>query len=179
MDGFPPDDGRLAELILYVSDRCADWDDFDPIVLERILFQADFLHYRECGVPITGQAYRRGPSGPSPRGLARVLRGLAREFAVLENPVGDGLHVRRRPLARREARLSLFGTRELALVDDVMRHYRHTWGPARPEGPSPDYLAIPWEQAFPRELIPYAWALTAPEPGLDLANAPAACGTPA
>jgi hypothetical protein len=179
MDGFPPDDGRLAELILYVSDRCADWDDFDPVVLDRILFQADFSHYRECGVPITGQAYRRGPSGPTPRGLARVLRGLAREFAVLEIPLGDDLHVRRRPLARREARLALFGPRELALVDDVMRHYRTTWGPARPEAPSSDYLAIPWELAAPRELIPYAWALLAPGPGQDLETTSAAYGAPA
>jgi len=148
-------------LILYVSERCADWDDFDPVALSRILFQADFMHYREYGVPITGQAYRRGPSGPAPRGLSRVMRGLAREFAVLEIPLGDGLHVQRRPAAMRAADLSLFESRELAVVEEVLRHYRSTRTGLQ-EGS--DFLAIPWEAAAPRELIPYAWALTAPMP---------------
>jgi hypothetical protein len=161
MDGFPADDGRLGELILYVADRCADWDAFDPIVLDRILFQSDFLHYRDFGAPITGQAYRRGPSGPVARGLARVLRGLAREFAVRETPVGDGLHVRRRPEGLRGARTALFDARELAVVDEVLGHYRRAWSPLR-EGP--DYLAIPWHLAGPREIIPYESALFAPEP---------------
>lgn len=164
MTGFTPDDTRLAELILYVSERCAEWDDFDPVVLSRILFQADFLCFRECGRPITGQAYRRGPSGPAPRGLSRVLRGLAREFAVREIPLGDGLHVRRRPAAMRAARLSVFAPRELAIVEDVLRHYRSGWTPLR-EGP--DFLSVPWEAAGPREIIPYTWALEAPEPARD------------
>ncbi len=125
MHEFPADDGRLAELILYVSERCADWNHFDPPLLDRILFQADFLHYRTHGAPITGQTYRRGPSGPSPRGLSRVLRGLAREFAVVETPEGDGLHVRRRPAALRPARPAGFDAEELATVDEVLAYYRN------------------------------------------------------
>jgi hypothetical protein len=156
MQGFPPDDGRLAELILYVSDRCAEWNHFDPILLDRILFQADFLHYRAFGASITGQTYRRGPSGPAPRGLSRVLRGLAREFAVVEMPAGDGLHVYRRPAALRPARLSAFSARELATVEEVLGHYRH--------GRGPDYLEMPWQEAGPRAILPYSLALEAPSP---------------
>jgi hypothetical protein len=157
MREFPADDSRLAELILYVSARCADYDAFDPILLERILFQADFLHYRSYGVPITGQAYRRGPSGPTPRGLSRVLRGLAREFAIVETPEGDGLHVRRRPAALRAARMSGFAASELAVVEEVLAHYLG--------GGFPDYLGIPWQEAGPRAILPYSLALAAPEPG--------------
>jgi hypothetical protein len=159
MHGFAPDDDRLAELILYISGSCADWDEFDPVVLTRILFQSDFAHYREYGAPISGQTYRRGPSGPVPRGLSRVLRGLAREFAILEIPLGDGLHVKRRPAAMREARLALFAEEELATVEEVMRHYRSTWTPSRE---SPDFLDLDWEAAGPREIIPYSLALASP-----------------
>jgi len=159
MHGFAPDDDRLAELILYISGRCADWDEFDAALLTRILFQSDFAHYREYGAPISGQTYRRGPSGPTPRGLPRVLRGLAREFAILEIPLGDGLHVQRRPAAMREARLALFAASELATVEEVMRHYRSAWTPLRE---SPDFLDIDWEAAGPREIIPYAWVGTSP-----------------
>lgn len=209
MHEFPADDGRLAELILYISARCADWSHFDQALLDRILFQSDFLQYRTHGAPITGQAYRRGPSGPAPRGLSRVLRGLAREFAVVETPEGDGLHVRRRPAALRPARLAGFTAEELATVDEVLAYYRTYreghgrrvgdreltgirlgreedggrdgeaeregaawrdgnegqagWLKARPT--DADYLEIPWQEAGPRAILPYALALSAPGPG--------------
>jgi hypothetical protein len=191
MHEFPADDARLAELILYVSARCADWDGFDPVLLDRILFQADFLHYRRFGAPITGQAYRRGPAGPTPRGLSRVLRALAKEFAVVETPEGDGLHVRRRPAALRAARLSAFAESDLATVEEVLGHYRGVrqaevrQSPGQPGGrwpgerersecgqgadwlgagpDEPDYLEIPWREAGPRAILPYSLAITAPE----------------
>lgn len=199
MQEFPADDSRLAEVILYVSARCAAREDFDPVMLDRILFQSDFLHYRSYGTPITGQAYRRGPSGPTPRGLSRVLRGLAREFSIVETPEGDGLHVRRRPAALRAARVSAFSARELATVEEVLAHYLAGPGAGGPRGAGPwsigtrseesdragrdsgrgatrgefpDYLEIPWQEAGPRALLPYSLALAAPEPG----GAPAGAG---
>lgn len=156
---FPADDGRLRELLLHVSERCADWEQFDPAMLDRILFQADFLHFRDQGFPITGQAWRRGINGPSPRGLTRVLRDLALDFAVRESPAGDGLHVRRQPMAMREADLSGFDGTEIAAVEKAIWFYRRHWDAAL-EGP--DLLDIPWKLAAPREEIPYALALIAP-----------------
>lgn len=173
---FPADDGRLRELILHVAERCADWPDFDPAMLERILFQADFLHFREQGFPITGQAWRRGIRAPSPRGMARALRELALDLAVDEIPVGDGLHVRRRPHALRAADLSGFDGTEIAAVEKSVWHYRLRWDAA---AAGPDLLDIPWTLAGPREEIPYALALVAREPAgspAALAHAPAADG---
>ncbi len=173
MSSFSPDDARLKELILHVSARCADWDDFDPFLLERILFQSDFLHFREHGTPITGQTYRRGLMGPSPRGMARVLKTLARDFAVQETPLGDGLHVRRRPRALREADLGIFDGQELVTVEEVIAFYR--WnrlvgetGRGAGAGPS-DLVEVPWESAGLREEIPYALALVGQAQGLSLA----------
>ena len=161
MSCFPPDDGRLRELILHISARCADWEDFDPAMLERLLFQSDFLHFREHGFPITGQAYRRGIRSPAPRAMARTLRALAWEFAVLENPTGDGLHVKRRPTALRDADLTGFDGQEIASVEQVIWFYRRKWNAALG---GPDLLSIPWELAGPREEIPYALALVGPLP---------------
>jgi hypothetical protein len=165
MSCFPPDDGRLRELILHISARCADWGDFDPAMLERMLFQADFLHFRNQGFPITGQAYRRGIRTPAPRAMARVLRTLAREFAILESPLGDGLHVRRRPMALREADLAAFDGQEIATVEQVIWFYRRNWLAACD---GPDLLDIPWRLASPREEIPYALALVGPLPASPL-----------
>jgi hypothetical protein len=156
MHSFPIDDDRLRELILHISARCADWEAFDSAFLERMLFQADFLHFRAHGVSITGQTWRRGVLGPSPRGMSRVLRSPGGDFAVREMPMGDGLHVRRKPAALRAARLEGFGSPELATLDTVIRHYRN--------GGGGDLLVIPWHLARPREKIPYVLALVGQTP---------------
>jgi hypothetical protein len=157
---------------LYLSARCGDWRGFDPAMLERMLFQADFLHFRSQGFPITGQTYRRGILTPGPRNMARILRGMVGkgELRILEEPLADGLHVRRIPKAGREANLRMFDGEEIALVEKVIRFYRVS-GPedGRENGgengrecgnrSGPDLLALPWELAAPREEIPYSLAL--------------------
>jgi hypothetical protein len=158
MNPFPGDEQRLRELILHLSLRCADWQGFDVFLLERMLFQADFLHFRRYGFPITGQTYRRGIRSPAPRILSRLLRGLSATggLEILELPLGDGLHVRRVPRAYREPDLRLFDGQEIAVVEQVIRHYRERWSAGSDEA---DLLAMPWEAAGPREEIPYALAL--------------------
>ncbi|HKP95080.1 MAG TPA: hypothetical protein VJ385_04910 [Fibrobacteria bacterium] len=158
MNLFPADDRRLRELILHISRRCGDWDPFTPALLERMLFQADFLHFRLHGFPITGQTYRRGVRSPAPRTMARMVRDMARagEFEISEEPIGDGLHVRRRAHAYREPELRIFDGQEIALVERVIRFYRRHW---RTGSAGPDLLVLPWELAAPREEIPYPLAL--------------------
>jgi hypothetical protein len=158
MNLFPGDERRMRELILHLSLRCADWEGFDASLLERMLFQADFLHFRRYGFPITGQTYRRGIRSPAPRIMARMLRCMsaAGELEIQELPLGDGLHVRRVPRAYREPDLRLFDGQEIAVVETVIRHYRECW---RAGSDEIDLLAMPWEAAGPREEIPYALAL--------------------
>jgi hypothetical protein len=158
MNLFPADDRRLRELILHISLRCGDWEDFHPALLDRLLFQADFLHFRLHGYPITGQTYRRGVLSPAPRGMGRVVSGMieAGELRIEETDLGDGLHVRRTPKALREPDLRLFDGQEIAVVERVIRFYRRS---RLTGGEGPDALSIPWELARPREVIPYHLAL--------------------
>ena len=164
MSFFPADDRRLRELILHISLRCGDWEHFTPALLERMLFQADFLHFRLHGFPITGQTYRRGIRSPAPRTMARMLRQMtqAGEFEISEEPIGDGLHVRRRVHAYREPELRIFDGQEIALVEQVIRFYRRHWPSVNAdpgESAGPDLLNLPWDLAFPREEVPYPLAL--------------------
>lgn len=176
MSLFPGDDRRLRELILYIAARCEGWTGFRPALLERLLFQSDFLHFRLHGFPITGQTYRRGIHSPAPRAMGRVLRGMIRTGAlrVDEHPVGDGLHVRRIPVALREPDLRIFDGQEIAVVEKALRFYGPGYGrfPEPSHGQShrgnragiperPDLLNLPWELAGPREEIPYHLALLA------------------
>ena len=172
MNPFPADDERLRALILHITLRCGDWPGFDIALLDRLLFQADFLHFRLYGFPITGQTYVRSLRSPAPQ----VARGMVRrmiqsgDFGIREVEVGDGLHVRNIPAAHREPDLRIFDGQEIAVVERVLWFYRQNWpavaagsaavaagSPAEAAGP--DLLEIPWELADLWEEIPYALAL--------------------
>lgn len=158
MNPFPADEARLRALILHVSLRCVDWPRFDMALLDRLLFQADFLHFRLHGFPITGQTYLRGLRSPAPQSLRPMVRRMIRtgEFEIREVEVGDGLHVRSIPAAHREPDLRIFDGQEIAVVERVLWFYWQNWTTGT-EGP--DLLEIPWELADLWEEIPYALAL--------------------
>ena len=101
MSLFPADDRRLRELILHISLRCGDWDGFALALLERMLFQSDFLHFRRHGFPITGQTYRRGILSPAPRTMGRMLRDMTGSGGVgnFGRTCRGRVHVRRVPRA--------------------------------------------------------------------------------
>lgn len=157
MSLFPSDDNRTRELILHIAERGADWNAFALPMLHRILFQADFLHFRLYGFPITGQTYLRGAQTPTPRSKTRILREMqaSGDLEIREEPVGDGLHVRSVPRALRESDLRMFDGREIALVERVLRHFRENAS----ETGAGDLLELPWESARVREEIPYALGL--------------------
>lgn len=169
MNPFTADDNRLKELILHISARCGDWEAFDVSLLDRILFQTDFLHFRLYGYPITGQTYVRGIRAPQPENRRRSTRLLiqAGEMEIRELPLGDGLHVRTVPMALREADLRGFDGQEIAIAERVLRFYREAWtaGSNRELGrEGPDLVAVPWELAGPGEEIPYCLALVSAAP---------------
>jgi hypothetical protein len=164
MNPFTADDQRLKELILHIAARCGDWEAFDISLLDRILFQTDFLHFRLYGYPVTGQTYFRGIRAPSPENRRRTTRFLlqAGEMEIQELPLGDGLHVRTVPVALREPDLRNFDGQEIAIAERVLRFYRETWtaGRSRVLGQEgPDLVELPWELAGPGEEIPYCLAL--------------------
>jgi hypothetical protein len=162
MNPFTADDQRLKELILHIAARCGDWEAFDVFLLDRILFQTDFLHFRLYGYPVTGQTYVRGIRAPSPENRRRTTRLLvqAGEMEIQELPL-------------REPDLRGFDGQEIAIAERVLRFYREAWTSGRnrmlgQEGP--DLVDLPWELAGPGEEIPYCLALVS---GRDSVKAPA------
>ncbi len=165
MNPFTADDERLRALILHLSARCSDWKIFDVILLDRMLFQSDFLHFRLHGFPITGHAYHRGIRSPAPQTMRRLTRAMIRsgELEITEVSRGDGLHVRFVPTALRDPDLRIFDGQEIAVVERVLWFYRNNWtsngiaDDVTVDGP--DLLDLPWELAGPQEEIPYHLAL--------------------
>src|SRR5438445_9957452 len=69
---FRPDDEKLRELILLIS----EWSQRDPkfgaIKLNKLLFYCDFSAYLTYGTPITRQEYFALEKGPAPRRLKPI-----------------------------------------------------------------------------------------------------------
>lgn len=121
MPEFVQDEAKLAELILYISQKCADDPCFGATKLNKILYFADFLHYGNHGKPITGVEYQKLPYGPAPRRLVPVRRQLMEngELGIQPVELRNG-SVQQRPVNLREPNLDLFSGSEIAQVDNVI-----------------------------------------------------------
>ena len=81
------DEQKLAELILYISQKCATDPKFGAIKLNKILYLADFLAFGNWGEPITGVEYQHLRMGPAPRRLVPVREELQRGGKLVVQPL--------------------------------------------------------------------------------------------
>ena len=149
---FEPDEEKLRELILYVSQKCADQTGFGSTKLNKILYFADFISYKATGKPITGVEYQRLQWGPAPRRMKPVLDSMKDSGALgmqEDRFSGGGI---KKPVNLVDPRLELFSGREISLIDYVIEKFEqftaaetslksHIWGG--------------WKYARDGEIIPY------------------------
>lgn len=78
--GFRPlDIDRLGSVVYWFAARC---DNLYKTKLAKLLWLADFAHFKRQRVSITGLAYARGPHGPVPDGFALLLGGMEEEGLI-------------------------------------------------------------------------------------------------
>jgi hypothetical protein len=149
---------KMAELILYVSDRCQTDPAFGAVKLNKILFHSDFLFYKMRGRPITGMEYMKLQWGPAPRRLVPIRRELIERKELLIRPQPYGTWQQDRPIALRPADLSEFTGEEIAIVDSVISDL---WGKSATDVSEETHLFAGWKLAEERETIPYPTILIA------------------
>lgn len=148
-----PDERKLEELILYVSQKCAGDPTFGSVKLNKILCYADFhfYAYRERG--ITNVPYQKLPNGPAPKRLVPIRNRMMRKrhLGIQEVSLKSG-YVQKRPVNLRPPNLSLFTGEEIATVDRVI-----DWLKDKPAGRVTDYShdLVGWLVAEIGETIPY------------------------
>lgn len=149
-------DEKMAELILYVSDKCQSDDTYGSTKLNKILFSADFQHYAKHGRSITEQEYMRLNQGPAPRQLVPIRNRLVENHELVVREMPYRALRQKRPIALREADLSAFNGEEIATVDAVIDQL---WGLTAAEVTERSHRFIGWRLAKDRETIPYDTAL--------------------
>jgi len=119
-----PNDRKLAELILFISERSEGDPRFGAAKLVRLLFYCDFQAFRMWKNSITGQDYEMTENGPAPRRLENVRKFLVErgELAIRKT---EPLHKAcDRTFALRSASLEEFTAEQIDLVSRMILENR-------------------------------------------------------
>ncbi len=154
-----PNEGKLAELVLYIAKRLLDDPKGGATKINKILFSAEFAHMRLHGVPITGVEYQKLAQGPAPRRLLPVrdrLIGQGSAELVRDRYLGYPLD---RLVPRREPNLELFTADEIDQVDQAIEAL---WNKTAAEVSELSHREVGWQMVATGETIPYEAAFLAP-----------------
>src|SRR5260370_33660726 len=115
------DERKLAELILYISQKCANDPTFGATKLNKILCYSDFVFYAYNDRGITNVEYQKLPNGPAPRRLIPVRNEMIEngDLAIQEVILKSG-ETQKRTVNRRRPNLDIFTGAEIAMVDQMI-----------------------------------------------------------
>jgi hypothetical protein len=159
-----PQDRKLAELILFISERSEGDARFGAVKLNKLLFDADFLAYLHHGSSVTGQEYQKLHNGPAPRRLMPVRDALIAAGILAVREAEYHNRNQDRTFALREADLGGFTAEEVALVTDVIAA---NWDRNAAEINHLSYGYHGWEDVELGATIPYEIALLSDRPPTD------------
>lgn len=147
------DERKLAELILYISEKCANDPTFGAVKLNKILCFSDFLFYAYNDRGITNVEYQKLPNGPAPRRLIPVRDQLINngDLAVQEVALKSGL-TQKRTVNLRRPNLEIFTGTEIAMVDRIIESMENTTAENVSEM---SHNLVGWLVADEGETIPY------------------------
>ena len=153
---YRPNDKKLEELILLISERSQDDPTSGAVKLNKLLFYCDFSAYLTFGSPITGHDYFALKNGPAPKKLLPITEKLRAEGAFAFQQTEYFGHVKKKPIALRPADVSVFTAQELNLIDHVLEKHRLK---TATQISDESHLFIGWKVAREKETIPYETAL--------------------
>ncbi len=144
---------RLAELILYISQKCASDPKFGATKLNKILYFSDYLAYGTYGRAITGVPYCHREQGPAPERLVPIRRYLEsnRALIVQKIPIGNGME-QHRTIALRNPDLRDFSQDDIALIDGIIKYF---WDFDASESSELSHQMVGWKATEMDEQIPY------------------------
>ncbi len=147
------DEKKLAELILYISQKCANDPTFGAVKLNKILCYADFLFYAYNDHGITNVEYQKLPNGPAPRRLTPVRSKLIEngDLAIQEVPLKSG-QTQKRTVNLRNPKLEIFTGAEIAMVDRIIDSMQ---GVTADDVSEISHSLVGWMAVDEGETIPY------------------------
>ncbi len=139
-----PNDAKLRELILLISEWCQADPKFGAIKLNKLLFHADFSAFLTYGEPITGQEYFALPQGPAPRRLVPITESMKKKGELAYQEIPYHGHVQKKPIALRAADVSKFSGSDVTLVRQTVEKF---WKMSATEISDQSHLFLGWKAA--------------------------------
>jgi hypothetical protein len=156
----PVNEQKLRELILYIAERMEKDQHAGQgrIKLAKLLWLSDFQAYLELGHSITGTRYVADELGPAPVDELLAVRDLEGSGRLTLDP---GYRRQRLPRAQRPADTAIFGSDELAIVNELLDRFRCWTGKELVDlaHEHPGYKLV-----HPDEEVPYDSAFLPTEP---------------
>lgn len=152
---------KFKEAIMYVCQKSEQDARFGSTKLNKILFYADFRAYTQLKAPITGATYRHLSEGPAPKEMLALRAELEAEGALRIEPRVYFNREQRRPVALRQADLTVFTGQEVAILDAALEYL---WGKDATESTDMSHREWGWKLTEENEEIPYALAWLSPDP---------------
>jgi len=148
-----PNEKKLAELILYISQKCANDPTFGATKLNKILCYSDFLFYAYHDRGITNVEYQKLPNGPAPRQLIPVRNELIEngDLGMQEIVLKSG-ETQKRTVNLRSPNLDLFIGSEIAMVDRMIEGMQ---GVKAEDVSEMSHTLVGWLVADEGDTIPY------------------------
>ena len=108
---------KVAHYVIYFAQKTQPM----KTRLNKLLFYADFLHFKHTGYSISGCNYRAIPYGPVPSHFRELFGVLETEkYIQIEEELSDSGHMGERFLALQEFDASLFSEQELQHMEEVV-----------------------------------------------------------
>jgi hypothetical protein len=110
-------DNRLKELVHYICYKCQEPNKLGAVKLNKILWFADKITYKQTGKSISGSQYRKLQFGPVPVLIKSILDDLESENKLLIEKHEYYGSYKTKFIALENPKESIFSGEELALVD--------------------------------------------------------------
>jgi len=175
---------KMAEMILYVSQKCATDPKFGSTKLNKILYLSDFWSFGLYGHAISGVTYTHREHGPAPTRLVPIRKHLIEAgfllLLTIPLPKQKFMH---RTVAVRPAAMDEFNQNDIALINSAIDFM---WPLDADEVSDLTHEMVGWKMTEMGETIPYGTIFLSDKPlsewemtkGLEIAQRAQARGLP-
>ncbi len=120
-----PDFKKLTEMVVFFTGKMQPW----KTKMNKLLFYADFSHFKQTGFSISGINYRAIPMGPVPNNFNSIFEYLANKnkIDIFYTPFPDGgIGEQFNPNPQKQFNTELFSEKELSVLEEIAVRFKST-----------------------------------------------------
>ena len=126
LTGFKtPNFEKFSEMVVFFTEKLQPW----KTKMNKLLFYADFITYKQTGFSMSGVQYRALPMGPVPNNFNSIFEYLANKKEIdicYTSFTNNGIGEQFKPNSGKEFQADLFSEKELEILNAVADRFINT-----------------------------------------------------